>query len=265
MPPKANPKVLEAVRLVLAGDDPRTALGKAGLDFSDSARRNVRKQAQRQRQLAEEAAVVAPEVMTEVQKTASKAVATAAAALAMAEGAQKAAATAAAASVQKTSDVVGGRRTRKQAQVVWARQDAEKRERKERKSKAHKGATLAYEAEMKKPRSERQTSARVCELFNEQHALSPKSELKRVVIMKAVRDGKAGESPSTQGRKPKIPRQLLVAAVAKGGVGQTVGITPSSKSIVLDMKAAALGTPHEKALSGTTAANGHLRRLVRKA
>ena len=76
MPPKANPKVLEAVRLVLAGDDPRTALGKAGLDFSDSARRNVRKQAanQRQRQLAEEAAV-APEVLTAVGKAASEAVA----------------------------------------------------------------------------------------------------------------------------------------------------------------------------------------------
>ena len=206
MPPKANPKVLEAVRLVLAGDDPRTALGKAGLDFSDSARRNVRKQAanQRQRQLAEEAAV-APELLTAIQKTASEAVATAAAALAMAEGAQKAAATAVA-SVRKTSDVVGGRRNRKQAQVVWAKQDAEKRERKKLRSDAHKGATLAYEAEMKNPRSERKTSARVCELFNEQYALSPNSELKRVVIMNAVRDGKAGESPSTQGRKPKIPR-----------------------------------------------------------
>ena len=60
----------------------------------------------------------------------------------MAEGAQKAAA--AEPVVSKASVVVGGRRTRKQAQTVRAWKAAEKLLRKEIKSKAHKAATLAF-------------------------------------------------------------------------------------------------------------------------
>ena len=58
----------------------------------------------------------------------------------MAEGAQEAS-DAAAVVVPKSSVVVGGRRTRKQAQAVRAWEDAEKLLRKELKSKAHKGAS----------------------------------------------------------------------------------------------------------------------------
>ena len=44
MPPKTNPKVSEAVRLVLDGHDTRTALKKVGLYFCKSMVRNVNKQ-----------------------------------------------------------------------------------------------------------------------------------------------------------------------------------------------------------------------------
>ena len=84
--------------------------------------------------------------------------------------------------------------------------DVEKAERKGAKSKAHKEATLAYEAEQKKPRSERQSAAQLCERFNEEHKLTPKSKLSPQVIKKATREGKAGESPLARGPKIKIPR-----------------------------------------------------------
>jgi hypothetical protein len=100
---------------------------------------------------------------------------------------------------------VGGRRNRKQAQAVRADRDATKKERKRRKSEAHKGATLAYQADKKKPKGDRMTAAELCQRFSVLNELSPKSELKPQGIRRAVQAGKAGESPNTQGRKPMFP------------------------------------------------------------
>ena len=81
--------------------------------------------------------------------------------LAAIERAQKAAAKVAAAAPD-LADVVGGRRKRKQAQAVRAQKDAAKAQRKARKFDVHKGATLAFEAEVKKHRSKRRTAADLC-------------------------------------------------------------------------------------------------------
>ena len=110
-----------------------------------------------------------------------------------------------------------------------ADRDATKKERKRRKSEAHKGATLAFQADKKKPRGDRMTAAELCQRFSVLNELSPKSELKPKCIRQAVQAGKAGESPNTQGRKPMVSRALLDAAMAKGDFGQTVGVLPSSK------------------------------------
>jgi hypothetical protein len=203
MPPLTNPKVLEAVKRILDGEDCHTVLTAVGLDLSENVKRNVMKKVSAARkQLDACRPPAAPELLTALQKTADVAAATAAAALLLAEFAQKAAA--AAAAVPKISDVVGGRRNRKQAQAVRADRDATKKERKRRKSEAHKGATLAYQADKKKPKGDRMTAAELCQRFSVLNELSPKSELKPQGIRRAVQAGKAGESPNTQGRKPMV-------------------------------------------------------------
>jgi hypothetical protein len=176
-------------------------------------RRNVNKHASFRRKEQQEALVktAAPEVLTAIQKTAAEAVGTAAAALAIAEGAQKVATAAAVAAARRISDVAGGRRNRKQAQAVWVKQDAEKEERKRLKSKAHKDATLAFKAEMEKPRGERQSSAQVCKRVSEQHKLSPNSELKPKTIKAAVGQGKwrcsSRGRPASNARPPSRRRR----------------------------------------------------------
>ena len=162
MPPKTNPKVSEAVRLVLDGHDTRTALKKVGLYFCKSMVRNVNKQvAARKQSEAVAAREAPPEVLTAAQRTASEAVAAASAALAVVERVLKDGVEVAAAAPD-LADVVGGRRNRKQAQAVRAQKDAAKAQRKTRKSDAHKGATLAFEAEVKKHRSKRRTALDLC-------------------------------------------------------------------------------------------------------
>ena len=103
-----------------------------------------------------------PEVLIGAQKTAAEAVAAASAAITVVESTPKAAVEAAAAAPD-LADLVGGRRNRRQAQAVRAQQDAakaqRKAQRKARKSDAHKSATPAFMAEMKKPRVERKTAA----------------------------------------------------------------------------------------------------------
>ena len=100
-------------------------------------------------------------MLTAAQRTASEAVAAASAALAVVERVLKDAVEVAAAAPD-LADVVGGRRNRKQAQAVRAQKDAAKAQRKARKSDAHKGATLVFEAEVEKHRSKRRTAADLC-------------------------------------------------------------------------------------------------------
>jgi|AntAceMinimDraft_5_1070358.scaffolds.fasta_scaffold394306_2 hypothetical protein len=90
MPPKTNPNVWEAVRLVLAGHGVRSALEKPGLDFNESMARDVNKQVAARKQSGAAAAREAPpEVLIAAQMIASEAVAAASAALAVEESAQK--------------------------------------------------------------------------------------------------------------------------------------------------------------------------------
>ena len=109
-----------------------------------------------------------PEVLRAAQRTAAGAVAAASAALAVVDRALKDAVEVAAAAPD-LADVVGGRRTRKQAQAVRAQKDDAKAQRKARKSDAHTGAALDMEAEMKKPRSKRRTAADLCAGFSALH------------------------------------------------------------------------------------------------
>jgi len=214
MPAKADPKVMEAVELALAGDDTSAALAKVGLEISKSMRRNVNKHASFRRKEQQEALVetAAPEVLTAIQKTAAEAVGTAAAALAIAEGAQKVATAAAVAAARRISDVVGGRRNRKQAQAVWVKQDAEKEERKRIKSKAHKDATLAFKAEMEKPRGERQSSAQVA-AFDPDRATLEELDAQMALL---------------ESRKARIQREATIAASAGTGSAAAAAMTAAA-------------------------------------
>jgi hypothetical protein len=90
--------------------------------------------------------------------------------------------------------VVGGRRNRRQIQAVRAQHGAWKAQRKARKSDAHKGAALAFVAEMKNPRVERKTAAALRTGLFALKKLSPNSEFKPASVKGAVRAEKAGES-----------------------------------------------------------------------
>ena len=104
MPPLTNPKVLEAAKRILDGEDCHTVLTAVGLDLSENVKRNVMKKfSAARKQLDACHPPAAPELLTALQKTADVAAATAAAALSLAEGAQKAAAAAAAAPKTPTS------------------------------------------------------------------------------------------------------------------------------------------------------------------
>ena len=228
MPPSTDPRVLECVELVLAGDGTPEALSQAledaGLKCTESARRNIRKHVSKRREeeLAAEAAKVAKLLPAEA---AAKAAAAAAqlADLAAQSAAQAAAAAAKEAKKAKAktpvAEVVGGRRSRKMANNV--RVAAQEKE--EKCKAAFKEACLTYDAQKGQPGV---TAAAVCELVGLAHGLSPNSKPKPNTVKKIVRDGRTGKSPMKKGPKPKWSPEVVQAAIHAGSISQVRGGKP---------------------------------------
>ena len=218
MPPSTDPRVLECVELVLAGDGTPEALSQAlddaGLKCTESARRNIRKHVSKRREeeLAAEAAKVAKLLPAEA---AAKAAAAAAqlADLAAQSAAQAAAAAAKEAKKAKAktpvAEVVGGRRSRKMANNV--RVAAQEKE--EKCKAAFKEACLTYEAQKGQPGV---TAPAVCELVGLAHGLSPDSKPKHKTVKNFVREGRAGKSPGKKGPKPKWSSEVVQAVIHAG-------------------------------------------------
>ena len=241
MPPSTDPRVLECVELVLAGDGTPEALSQAledaGLKCTESARRNIRKHVSKRREekLAAEAAKVAKLLPAEAAAKAAAQLAD----LAAQSAAQAAAAAAKEAKKAKAktpvAEVVGGRRSRKMANNV--RVAAQEKE--EKCKAAFKEACLTYEAQKGQPGV---TAPAVCELVGLAHGLSPDSKPKHKTVKNFVREGRAGKSPGKKGPKPKWRPEVVQAVIHAGSISQVHGGKPTAIRMAQQIKAATAGT-----------------------